>query len=515
MSKFLKGTLILLSAGFITRILGFINRIVIARLIGEEGVGLYMMAYPTFILVVTLTQLGLPVAISKRVAEAEAVGNVEKVKKILAISLLITVPLALFFTPLLLIGAPKIADMFFTDKRTMYPLIAIAPVIPIIAVSAVIRGYFQGKQNMKPAAYSQIVEQTVRILFIIILTKTFLPFGVHMAAAAVMIATIIGELVSLIYLMTMFKLRKAFPLRKHFFRLKEGSNILRELLSIALPTTGGRMIGSVSWFLEPIVVTHSLALAGITAVTATKQYGALTGFAMPLLFLPSFITVALSTALIPSISEAISLRNTSLVEKRLQQAIKICVITGAIPIAVLYVLAEPIMLLMYHSDSGAAFIRMMAPFFIFQYLQLPLASALQALDLAKAAMINSFIGAVVKLLTIFALASRPEFGINGVAIGMIVGFLLVTFLHYATVLKVIPLTFYARLYGTILFITLSTCWFGDFLLEKAFEGFPLYLQTLGIASVMFVTYTLLLFFFNILDKNSLRKLLSLITPRGI
>ena len=73
MSKFLKGTLILLFAGLITRILGFINRVLIARFIGEEGVGLYMMAYPTFILVVTLTQMGLPVAISKRVAEAEAI----------------------------------------------------------------------------------------------------------------------------------------------------------------------------------------------------------------------------------------------------------------------------------------------------------------------------------------------------------------------------------------------------------------------------------------------------------
>ncbi len=72
MSKFLKGTIILLVAGLITRVLGFINRIVIARFIGEEGVGLYMMAFPTFILVITITQLGLPVAISKNVAEAEA-----------------------------------------------------------------------------------------------------------------------------------------------------------------------------------------------------------------------------------------------------------------------------------------------------------------------------------------------------------------------------------------------------------------------------------------------------------
>ncbi|HZH60124.1 MAG TPA: oligosaccharide flippase family protein, partial [Metabacillus sp.] len=85
MSKqtFLKGTLILILAGFITRVLGFINRIVVARFIGEEGVGLYNMAVPTLVLVITITQLGLPVAISKLVAEAEAQGDHRRIKKIL------------------------------------------------------------------------------------------------------------------------------------------------------------------------------------------------------------------------------------------------------------------------------------------------------------------------------------------------------------------------------------------------------------------------------------------------
>ena len=161
MSKFLKGTLILLFAGLITRILGFINRILIARFIGEEGVGLYMMAYPTFILVVTLTQMGLPVAISKRVAEAEALGDSRKIKKILVVSLVTTLTLSIIFTPLLLFGAPILAKTIFTDERIVYPIIAIAPVIPIIAVSSIIRGYFQGKQNMKPSAYSQLIEQFI------------------------------------------------------------------------------------------------------------------------------------------------------------------------------------------------------------------------------------------------------------------------------------------------------------------------------------------------------------------
>lgn len=87
MSKFLQGTVILIAAGFITKILGFINRIVVARMIGDEGVGLYMMAVPTLVLAITATQIGLPVAISKLVAEAEAAGDRQRVKQILVVSL--------------------------------------------------------------------------------------------------------------------------------------------------------------------------------------------------------------------------------------------------------------------------------------------------------------------------------------------------------------------------------------------------------------------------------------------
>src|SRR5690625_4916306 len=81
--SFLHGTVILIIGGMITRLLGFVNRIIVARLIGEEGVVLYMMALPSLFLITTLTQIGLPIAIAKRVAEANAVGDYEKVKRIL------------------------------------------------------------------------------------------------------------------------------------------------------------------------------------------------------------------------------------------------------------------------------------------------------------------------------------------------------------------------------------------------------------------------------------------------
>ncbi|WP_445490174.1 stage V sporulation protein B [Niallia sp. 03133] len=505
MSKFLKGTMILLVAGLITRVLGFINRIVIARFIGEDGVGLYMMVYPTLILVVTIIQLGLPVAISKNIAEAEAEGNNRKVKSILVVSLATTLTLTLLFTPALFLLAPYLSNTLFTDARTLQPLMAITPIIPIIAVSSVLRGYFQGRQNMRPAATSQVIEQVIRITLIAALTKAFLPLGIEYAAAGAMLASVLGELASLLFLLASFKWKKSFPLRKRFFQyVRNGKNTFQELMQVALPTTGSRMIGSIAWFIEPIVVAHSLSIAGLTAVNATKQYGVLTGFALPLLMLPSFFTQSLSTSLVPAISEAKANNQYKKIEYLLQQALRFTFMTGGLAVVVLYVLADPLMNVMYHSSRGTTFIQLMAPFFILNYYQGPLQAALQALNLARAAMINSFIGAAVKTAVILFLARRPEFGIYGVAIALIVGFILVTMLHFATIIKTISFTIFVRDYLKMIFIIFFTAYIG-IKLTKMMTLFSLPVKVMLITCLLSMIYTILLLILKLVKKEDLQK----------
>lgn len=507
MSKFLKGTFILLVAGLITRVLGFIYRIVLARSIGEEGVGLYMMTYPTFILVVTITQLGLPVAISKNIAEAEVRGDHAEIKKILVVSLATTITLSLLLTPALIFLAPFLAKTLFTDPRTYYPLIAFAPAIPIIAISSVLRGYFQGRQNMRPSANSQILEQLVRITLIAVVTTAFLPYGVEYAAAAAMGASVIGELISLIYLVTAFKLKKRFKLRKNFFQfVHKGKKTFHDLMTIALPTMGSRMIGSVSWFFEPIVVAHSLALAGVIAVDATKQYGALTGYAMPLLMLPSFVTFSLATSLVPAISEANSQKNFKLIEYRLQQALRLTYLTGGLAVIVLYVLADPLMQLMYGSSKGSFFIQLMAPFILFYYYQGPLQAVLQALNLARAAMINSLIGAVVKTAVIFLLASQPSFGITGAALGIIVGFVLVTILHFATVMKQVAFSFIVRDYVKGFLVMAASGWLGYWVFGHILPNDALSVRVVISVIAMSISYFIMLILFGLLNKEELKRI---------
>ncbi|WP_121639644.1 stage V sporulation protein B [Virgibacillus sp. Bac330] len=504
---FLQGTLILILAGMITRFLGFINRIVVARLIGEEGVGLYMMALPTFFLVITLTQLGLPVAISKRIAEAEARGDEAKTKKIVIVSLVITGISSIVFTTLMIVTTPFVATHLLTDERTLYPLLAISPIIPIIAISSVLRGYFQGKQNMKPQSYAQVLEQIVRISCVAMFVKLLLPFGLEYAAAGAMFSIILGEFVSLIYMTHKFKRKKRIKIRTNFFSyLATSKSTIKELFSIALPSTGSRFIASISHFMEPILVAQSLAIAGVSTTLATKQYGELTGYVLPLLFLPTFITHSLSIALVPSISEAEATKNKRMIHYRIHQAIRISFASGAIATIVLALFSVPILTYMYGTANASKFITIMAPFFILLYIQAPLQAALQALDLAKSAMWNSLIGAFCKLAVLFLLASNPNFGIMGVAIAISLSVVLITLLHLAALYKAIKFSIPVLDISKMIALLLLTWGVGE-LLQRIYvnmQGGVILLIIIFV--ILSFIYILFLFLLRFITKEELKQI---------
>ncbi len=491
----------------ITRFLGFINRIVMARIMGEEGIGLYNMALPTLFLMYTISQIGLPIAISKRVAEADARKDFKKIKQILVISLSITITLSIFSSILMYIIIPYIAENLLTDARVYYPMLAIIPIIPISAVSAVIRGYFQGRQNMKPQSYAQVLEQIVRIIFIMILVQFLAPYGLEFAAAGAMLAVIIGEIVSLFLMLHMFKLKKRIKLRQNLWQyIKSGRETLNGLLSIALPSTASRMVGSIGNFLEPILVSQSLAIAGFQTAVATSLYGALTGYAIPLLYLPTFITHSLAVALVPNISEADAHNHKKLIHYRIHQAVRLSFASGAIATVILTLFADAILTYMYGTNNASLFLKIMAPCFLFMYIQFPLNATLQALDLAKQAMWNNIIAMMVKFIVLIVLTSNPMFGIYGAAIAMCVGVVIGTILHlfalFRTIRFRIPLV---MLFKMIVLVGL-TSWLG-WLLSHLFS-FQLHQMVtfFVIAVILLCFYILLLFNLKFISLEEIRQL---------
>ncbi len=137
--SFITGTMILLAAGIINRLLGFVPRIVLPRVIGAEGVGLYQMGYPFLIVVLTLITGGVPLAVAKLVAEAESNNDEERIRNILAVALKLVGTLSVLFTVACVFGARFIAGHLLTDERVYYTFLAMCPIIPIASLSSVFR----------------------------------------------------------------------------------------------------------------------------------------------------------------------------------------------------------------------------------------------------------------------------------------------------------------------------------------------------------------------------------------
>ncbi|MFD2116448.1 stage V sporulation protein B [Paenibacillus yanchengensis] len=445
--SFIKGAMILLVAGIINKLLAFVPRVILPRIIGAEGVGLYQLSYPFLVFLLTFITGGIPLAIAKWIAEAITKGEEKRVKHIFRTAMLLSMSIAVVLTILMLWFAPLITKYILPDERVYRSFFMMAPMLIIVAISAVFRGYFQGLQNMIPTAISQISETVVRIVFTLLFAYLFLPFGLEWAAAGAMLGVTIGELAGLIIYFwkyvsekrsTKKRLRKDQSLpATTTTNLKDAEakaneprpKVLPKLLSLSIPVTASRLVGSLSYLFESIFIARSLALAGVATKVATAQYGALQGMVMPLLLLPTALTQSLAVSLVPSLSEAAARGDTKLILKRLHQSMRLALVTGAPFVVVMALFAEPLCRILYAHAEYAPMLQMIAPIGIFVYLQAPLQAALQALDKPGTALKNTLIGAVVKLFLIVQLASQPSLGIYGALIAIGINTVLVTLLH--------------------------------------------------------------------------------------
>ena len=316
-NKFIKSTIILIIGGGITKILAMVIKIFLTRSIGDEGIGLYMLILPTFNLFITLCTMSLSTSISKLVSE-KGFG-----KKIV----LPLVPISLFYNfilmILLIITAPYIAKYLLNEPRAYYPIMGISFTLPFICISNILKGYFYGKENMSPYVISNIVEQSVRLFFIIFMIPKLLVYGINIAVLGVVLINIISEFSSIICLILFIPNKKI-----EFTDFKSDKLIIKDILNISLSSTGSRLIGSISYFLEPIILTFIMGLVGYSNSYIVSSYGVITGYVFPLLLIPSFFTMAISTSLLPVISNNYARGTYSYTKKKLKQALIISLLIG-------------------------------------------------------------------------------------------------------------------------------------------------------------------------------------------
>lgn len=440
--SFIAGTSVLIGASLVTRVLGFVYRIALTRLIGAEGIGLFQMVFPLLTLVLTIVTFGMGVSVSKLVAESVVTGDRPRIRRILIVALGTTSTLAIVLTLIMLLFGHSLARYLFTDPRAYYPFITLTPIIGIIAIASVLRGYFQGLQIMSTPSVAGIIETLVRIVAVWVIAALSLARGqsLQYAAAAVSAGMILGELAGCLYMYIVYRRKvrvTALTLPENTGKPEPIIHTLRAMLQIALPVTFSRFIGSIAFAIEPILVTRSLLLAGFTTAMATRMYGEYSGMAIPLLVFPTVFTYSLAVQLVPSISEAIAAGRKEIVHRRLYQSFRVTALVGFPTSLILLQFATPLCDAIFHHPHVAPLLAIMAPAGFLLYLQGPLSGILQGINKAGIAMRNSLIGSALKLIVIYYLARIPHIGIAGVAIAVSISVTLTTLLHIQSVHRII------------------------------------------------------------------------------
>ena len=297
---------------------------------------------------------------------------------------------------IVIIFAPIISKYFLKNINTMYPIMAIGLTLPFICLSNLLKGYFFGNQKMFPHVLSVVIEQLTRLFLTIYFIPKLLIYNLTIAITGVVLINIISELFS--FLTLMLFLPKKIKITKEDFKIDK--NNIRDTLSISIPTTGSRLIGSICYFIEPIILTYTLLKTGYTNDYIVHEYGIITGYVLPLLTLPSFFSVSISNALLPIVSNSYSNKKIDYTKKKIKQAIYYSLIIG-IPITlIIFIFPDKLLNLIYHTSKGVEYIKITSILFILFYIQAPLTVSLQAMNKAKVAMKGTLYGSIIKITTL-------------------------------------------------------------------------------------------------------------------
>lgn len=423
-NKFVLSTIILIIGGFVTKILGMLIKIVMTRTVGTTGIGLYMLINPTFILLISLSTLGLSTAISKLVAE-----NNRNNKKLVFSAIFITIIVNILLMFIVFLFASDITNLL-KDDRVYYPILSIALVLPFISISSILRGYFFGKEKVLPHVISNIFEDITRLISIVLFIPFFIKKGITYAVSFLVLSNIISELSSIIILFLF--LPKNFKLTKN--DIKPSTTNIKDLLSISLPSTGSRLIGSIGLFFEPIILTYFLTKNGFTNDYIVSSYGTLNGIVMPLILLPSFFTGAISQALLPVISRFYSSNKLIEVRKKIKQAIFYSLLIG-IPVTILFITIPEVPLkIIYNTTEGISYIRFLSVICLLHYIQSPLTATLQGMGKASIAMNGTLVGMIIRTISLIIFCNL-NLGIWGLIFASSINIFYVTIHHIIYTIK--------------------------------------------------------------------------------
>lgn len=448
MSKksFMQGAAILAVAGLIIKFLGACFRIPLANFIGDEGMGFYQTAYPVYVLFLTLSTAGIPTAISRMVSERAAVENYAGAYRVFRVSFKLLFVIGLASATILFVAADPIVN-YVGRPEARYSMMAIAPALLIVPMMAAYRGFFQGLQDMKPTAVSQVIEQLFRVICGLSLAYFLAKDSIKMAAAGASFGATIGALAGLLGIVYIFiinrkKLNKKvrISLKNNEFPFERSKDIIKKILIIAIPITIGASIMPIMNTIDLAIVQRRLIAIGYNTGQANKLYGQLTGLAGPLINFPQVLTQAIAMSLVPAVAAARKVKDYDFLRHNVSWGLRAAIIVGAPCAFGLMALSEPVMLTLYPARPEAAIsaapcLFVMAFGVIFLSTVQTLTGVLQGIGKQMIPVRNLFIGSIAKVLVTYIATGIPNINVKGAAAGTVTAYIIASVLNLIAVKK--------------------------------------------------------------------------------
>lgn len=407
-TSFWRGAAWLTAGAFLSKGLGAVYRIFLPRVLGDTGVGLFQLAYPLYAVALAVSVSGVPIALSKETAEYRSRGDDAAADRLADWALVALALVGILLVAVMEWAAWPLAVTVFHEPRAVWPLRALAPALLLVALQAGLRGDFQGQQDMKPTAVSQILEQAIRVAVMFPLALWWLPRGIAWGAAGATLGASAGALAGVGYLVA----------RRHR-PFAPGWPVPWRALGRLARTVGPMAVAALLFplllLVDAVTVPVRLMAAGWSPDRATAAYGRLAGEAMPLVNLALVAGTALAISLVPAIAASLAEGRVDQAQERVRRAFH-AVWLVTLPMAGgLFVLAEPICALLYGETGAAGPLRVLAFGTAFLALQQMLGNALQAAGFGWRPVLNLAAGAGVKWVLTWWLT--PWWGVAGAATG--------------------------------------------------------------------------------------------------
>ncbi len=423
-NTFLKSTLILLIGGIFGKLVGFILKIIVTRHLGTEGMGLYSILSPTSTLLSVIAVFSYSNAVSKIISEEESRAK-DLFISILPLSVLINI----IFIIIIILFAPILSNTLLKEEELYYPIISLSLVMPFMSFSSIIKGYFWGKQNMMPYMLSNFIEQVVRLIIIVLFIDYFISISIIHALCFVILVNIIGE-ISSEFVMILFMPKIKFKLKDIKINYKD----IKLVMNFCIPITFSKILSSISYFLEPIIITNMLLYVGYTKDYIVYEYGIINAYALSTLLIPEFFTQNMSTSLIPELSKNYKNHNIKLCKKRIKQIVSVSLLIGGLSTLIITIFPEFFLNALYKTNEGVDYIRLLSPFTLLFYIENPLLNSLQALGKTKKTFYITLKTSFIRIISLIILPLL-KIGMYSLILTIIIYLIISTYLYYREIKK--------------------------------------------------------------------------------